>query len=75
MNIQVFKVLKRFIHNNKISNIPKLSTDNLVEKKRTNRKKRKIHPKPMGNFNNLSEVVKARKNFMKVVRKPNDFKF
>lgn len=63
MNKQVFQVFKRFIHNKKISDI---TTNVLKSNKRKN--KRKIKPKPMGNFSNLNEVVKARKNFMKVIR-------
>ena len=71
MNKQVFQVFKRFIHDKKISDITinVLNSNNLIKKKNNKRKnKRKIKPKPMGIFNNLNEVVKARKNFMKVIR-------
>ena len=65
MNKQVFQVFKRFIHNKKISDI---TTNVLKSNKRKNKRKIKPKPKPMGNFSNLNEVVKARKNFMKVIR-------
>ena len=73
MSRTVFQVFKRFLHDRKLPEvtIPKVTHTSLIgtqSPKKTNYNLAKTRCKPLGRFNNINEVVKARKNYNKAIR-------
>ena len=73
MNRPVFQIFRRFMHDRKLPEVTvsRFTLTNLIgtqSPRKADYNLAKTKRKPMGNFNNIGEVVKARKNYNKAIR-------